>query len=269
MRYALAAVTLATLVGGARAAAPAAPAAPDAAVAVAPFAPLGDAAQAASWIGPAIQQCTVNELLRGRLANVVAIPAQQRVDNAAAAAAAARQHSAQAAVWGTYQVNGAELRIIGQLVDARDGRPLAAMKATGAMRDLFGLEDSIAQQARRAVMELSGRKPAPVEIAIPAAIQQMAGVPGAFAVRPSGPLRDEALLAAEFEREMRRLALDREYYSSHRRYGLLWGPVYYYPVTSYVPFTTYGRSYRAWGPTLRFSGTYTGQNTFIRFGGGM
>ena len=263
MRCILAAVAV---VMGARAALGAQPV-----VLVAPFAPLGDAARSA-WVGQAVQQCIVNDLLRSRTvsAAALAVPAGQIVDNAAAAVLLARQQGAQTVIWGTFHINGQELRITGQLNDVRDGRPVGAVKATGPMRDLFALEDSVAGQAKRIVMELSGSKPVNVDVVIPAAIQQMAGVPGAFAVRPAGPLRDEAMALADLERELRRRAWDRDWDISYRRYGLLWGPVYYYyPVTSYVPFVTCGRSYRAYGPTVRFNGAYFGGNTFIRFGGGM
>ena len=56
---------------------------------------------------------------------------------------------AQYLISGTCQVVDVELRLSGQMIDVATGRPVGGLKATGAVRDLFSLEDILCDQAKR------------------------------------------------------------------------------------------------------------------------
>ena len=129
------------------------------AVLVFPFAPVGDAA--ARRAGEAIREGVAAGLGRDGAVHIVEAPAAVPTRPADVAAGqqaatdallgAARDAGADVAVWGTYEVAGDEIRITGRVVDVRRGDLLGTLKASGPLREVFRVEDGIADQARRLV----------------------------------------------------------------------------------------------------------------------
>src|SRR5688500_14247144 len=118
-------------------------------VLVLPFTELSDEPRR-EWVGKAMQQSLVAELTRSGMVSVVTPPADAAPANdAAAAARLARDQRAPLAITGSYQLIGEELRVTGQMIEAINGEHIAAIKATGSLRDLFGIEDIIGGQVRR------------------------------------------------------------------------------------------------------------------------
>ncbi len=63
-----------------------------------------------------------------------------------AAAQTARNAGAAFAISGTYQINGDQIRVNAQLTDAASAHAVGTLQATGDVRDLFKIEDSLASQ---------------------------------------------------------------------------------------------------------------------------
>ena len=248
----------------------AADAPPAVSVLVTAFAPLGEASESA-WIGQAIQQDLLAEL--SRMPQTAALspaavsattrPAEGVLDSATAQKMA-RQAGAMFVLFGSYQISNNELRVTAQMVDARNGLPVGALKATGGVGELFGLEDLLAEQARKLVLAQRGGQPAQVEVPVaPPGIQEIAGQ-GGLAIRPMEPLREGAG-DPELEWLLRR-SLDREYSASLYRYNYLYGTPYllYYPVGVYG-YPGYG--YRGWGGgwSVENSGGYYGRHGSVQW----
>jgi len=62
------------------------------------------------------------------------------------AMAAAKNAGAALVVFGTYEISDSQLRFNGQIQDVNYGRTLATLKATGAITDLFKIEDTLSSQ---------------------------------------------------------------------------------------------------------------------------
>ncbi|MEZ0265844.1 MAG: hypothetical protein ACAI43_14030 [Phycisphaerae bacterium] len=142
-------------------------------VLVVPFDGAGPADKA--WIAKALQQNLVAEL--SRVNSVEPVTSGKVLADKAAALNAAKEMGAQFVVFGAYQVVEADLRITGQVLDVGKNQTVAGLKATGAQRDLFGLEDVIATQVKRAL-------PAPFD-ATPEMLRHPA--PGAAAPAVAAP----------------------------------------------------------------------------------
>ncbi len=117
-------------------------------VLIMPFAPLGDASRIA-WVGQAVQQNMANELSRMRSMKVVPAAQAPAQNDAKSVRKAAAEAGAAYVVFGSFQIVEPDLRITGELLDVRTGQSLAGLKATGALRDLFDMEDTLAAQVRR------------------------------------------------------------------------------------------------------------------------
>ncbi len=63
--------------------------------------------------------------------------------------ATAKAGGADLAVVGSFQVNGDQIRIDGRLVDVTTGGTVGTVSTTGAVRDLFKLEDGLGEQVQR------------------------------------------------------------------------------------------------------------------------
>lgn len=99
-----------------------------------------------AWIGKAVQQDLLTDLTQGTVARVLAPASAPPAADQDAALAAARQAGAAIVVYGQAQTTGKEVRLSGQVLDANDGKALAAIKATGPTDELFHLEDALAGQ---------------------------------------------------------------------------------------------------------------------------
>jgi len=215
-------------------------AAPPAKVLIAPFDSTGPADKA--WIARAVQQNLVAEL--SRVNSVEPVTHDKPLADKQAAIKAAKEAGADFVVLGAYQINDADLRITGQVIDVAKNQAVAGLKATGMQRDLFGLEDVIATQVKRSL-------PAPVAAA-PEMLAQPAGAPAAPAVarvaafgpdraadlnRVAGRIND---LDERIERAIERLRYLDTVNTSCNNYA--YQPIRYYPF-GYYPYYSGGYGY--------------------------
>jgi TolB-like protein len=101
-----------------------------------------------SWISAAIDEDLAHDLSRNRAIHLVRPSTTQPVA-AADGLAAARDAKADRLISGSYQVVDDQLRINAEVIDMSQTQPVAQAKATGRVRDLFQLEDSLAMQLWR------------------------------------------------------------------------------------------------------------------------
>lgn len=229
-------------------------------VLVLPFDSVGPAEKA--WIAKAVQQNLLAEL--GRINSVQAVSGNGGAADADAALKLAAAANAQYVVFGTYQAVDADLRITGQVVDVTTKQAVAGLKATGTQRDLFGMEDIIAGQVKRAL-------PQPVPVAGPEMLQQ----PPAMIV-PQGPVQQVNVnkklndLEAQIDKAIERLRFappmpayaDDYYYRpvTYRYYPGGYFPYYTYPGYGYGYGYGYGSQYN-----IAIIGGYRGDNWNANF----
>lgn len=181
------------------------------------------------WIAKALQQNLLAEL--NRVNSVEPVIGTKVADNLDAALKAAADAKADYVIFGSYQAVDADLRMTGQVVDVAKKQTIAGLKTTGTQRDLFGLEDVIANQVKRAL-------PQPVAVAQPPMLQQ----PPAQPIAPPPPAVDVNAQARELEAQIDR-AIDRLRYSTDNAdndysddnyyYSNYYTPYYSYPVYGY------------------------------------
>src|SRR5688572_22936387 len=221
-------------------------------VLVAPFTEISDGAKR-EWVGRAVQQALVAELARLSIVSPINAPADAKVDDAESAIAAAKSAGAAYVVFGAYQLREQELRITGQVLDAAGGDVLGGIKATGNVRDLFGVEDIVAAQVKRALT--AKLAPATTRPAEPLAERTT--------VEPTGPVRAERATRGAFDGSDLEQSLtdDRPYTAApppthydereRYRYGVPYAPYgwspygygYGYRYGYGVPYATYRPSY--------------------------
>jgi TolB-like protein len=155
-----------TVAGATATTAPSATVAGD--VLVAPFKPLGDAGP--DWVAKAVQENLVTDLSAARFHPATA---EKAFDDNTAAVNAGRVASARFVVVGTIQPGDGLLRFTGQILNVNTGQSVAGITATGSVRDLFALEDSLSQQAIRAI----ATQATPVAQQQPGAAQPVAVAP--------------------------------------------------------------------------------------------
>jgi TolB-like protein len=103
-------------------------AAPATDVAIAPFSAIG-ASAGGDWIGKAVQQNLMADLARVHFRPTESAGTEGYV------------------IRGSYQQSEQLIRFSGQLVEARSGRVVGGLSATGSLKDLFALEDTLSNQA--------------------------------------------------------------------------------------------------------------------------
>lgn len=136
------------------------------------------------WIGQAISQSIVAELSQLRMIAPAAGDRQTSVADRALAAAQAG--GADYVVLGGYQLLDPQLRITGQVIAVDSGEVIGGLKATGTVRDLFGMQDSLAAQTKRILRAAVEPTPADSSASPPASTDQ----PAAYRpVESSGPIR--------------------------------------------------------------------------------
>ncbi len=137
------------------------------------------------------------------------------------------------------------------------------MKATGALRDLFTVEDSLSEQTRKILRQITGRPAEPPAPVIPEVIARIADVGGL--IQPAGPVRDDFWWARDdLDQAMLRARLDREYDTSYYRYNLGYPPTWY-GAWPYYPRYGYGWHGYAYRSGLSISGAYYFPNGYVRF----
>lgn len=118
-------------------------------VMIVPFQPTGDPGKY-GWISQAIHDDLVADLSRNRDVRVLTAPATQPAD-VNAAVAMGRDNGAAVVVFGSYQIMDTQIRDTGQVVSVAEGRAIGGLNATGAISDLFHLEDALSSQLQRAL----------------------------------------------------------------------------------------------------------------------
>jgi TolB-like protein len=216
---------------------------------VLPFAPLANADRDA-WIGRAISEALTADLSIDRTLSV-STDKDQIVDNADNALVAAKLAGVQAVVYGTFQNVGENVRVTGQIVDVATGKPVAGIKATGPLQELFSLQDSLVHQIEirlgRPGLPASPPQPAPADSPLPLPdannnSDSVLGVPRPTERRGIPWLNDELARTDEFARDLRTAHQD---YTNNYPAPIYYSPVWGYPVGGWgVPF--------AWGGGMTF-----------------
>jgi TolB-like protein len=104
------------------------------------------------WVGKAVQQNLLTDLARTKLHPSGSDKPLSNAD----AQASARAMGAKYLISGSYQVADQQLRFNGQIIDAGTGNVLGGISATGAVRDLFAMEDQLSSQAIQQLGNLAG-----------------------------------------------------------------------------------------------------------------
>jgi TolB-like protein len=215
------------------------------------------------WVAAAIEENLVSEASRAGDITKTLDPSQS-TSNTAAAVRAGHDAGANIVVFGSYQIVEDQLRVNAQAVDVSSGQMIAPITATGNMRDLFKIEDVLADQLRPALprtgaatmpqMVYGNSNTNPYDaIANPNQQPQTQGIypynnmtPDNTQAYPDGyPVNTYPYTASPY------------YYPAYSDYGY----PYYYGYPSYYPY--YGGYY---GPAF-YGGIYIGRG-FGGFGGG-
>jgi TolB-like protein len=217
-----------------------------------PFDSVGPVEKA--WVAKALQQNLIAEL--SRVNSVQTVTSERAVGGMEAALKAAGDAGADYVVFGSYQAVEGDLRITGQVVDVSKRQAVAGLKTTGSQRDLFGMEDVISHQVKRAL-------PQPVAVAKPEMLQQPPAAPPV--IEANGPVvMDTNERAQELENQIDR-AMDRIRYSSDYAYDY-YPPYNYYSglYTPYyaIPFVVFRGNRHHHGSHFgsSFSGSFSGHN---------
>jgi TolB-like protein len=209
------------------------PTPPELTIFISPLSAIGEDGKTA-WISQAVQQNILHELTRVQGVKPV-LPAAPPADHNAAVTAA-KSAGAHFLLEGSYTLADPGIRITIQVFDLKTNAYIGAAKATGPLKELFALEDSIAEQIHRIVQHQ-------VNLRAPAAAPQQPLPP--IAIPGNGPVqqpqypwdRDKPFIA----NEIRKTLLDRDYEDSRYR------TTYTYPASGY-----YGSGYYGYG----FAGYY-------------
>jgi TolB-like protein len=146
-------------------------------VLVTPFKSLGDAGP--DWVAKAVRDNLMTDLSAAKMHPTSAAKA---FDDNTAAIAAGKAASSRFVIVGTFQPADGQLRFAGQILDVQTGQSLAGLSATGSLRDLFSLEDSLSQQTIRSITNQNyPGKPLPAGLQ-PAAVAQVVQPPAAVAL---------------------------------------------------------------------------------------
>jgi len=202
-----------------------------------PFGLLGEGG-GGEWIGKAVQQSLLSDLSRNKSLQPLAPAQAARAVDLEEARKAGKAAGADFVVYGSYQLSETGLRITGQVLDVNSGRFVGGVKATGTVRELFAMEDTIADQAKRILQQQLPPPPPPQANAQPNA-------PAADDVdlfRREQPWdNDQAWI--DWARSQR--FYDPGYYGSYYRYNYSYGAWpyyygswpygYYYPRYRYLP----------------------------------
>jgi TolB-like protein len=202
-------------------------------VLVMPFDELADAPKR-DWVGKAMQQSLVAELTRTGAVSVVTPPADApSAKDPKDIAKLARDLGAALVVTGAYQIVDQDLRVTGQMLESINGEPIAAIKATGNLRDLFSIEDQIGNQVRRDLQAILNPQPANPG-------QRPGGDP--FNVQPSGPVQQQPPTGSYTGSDLQRSLDDQwappepTYQDRYDRYRYSYPPPYYYPPYGYYDY---------------------------------
>ena len=197
-----------------------------------PFDSVGDSPK--PWIAKAIHQNLLTEL--ARLSSVTPVSGDTPITEVSVAVRLGEGAHADFVVFGSYQTVEGDLRITGHVVDVAKKESIAGLKATGTQRDLFGLEDVIANQVKRTL-------PQPVVVQSDMLKQPVAPPPDAEPPAPEVAVNDRAReLEAQIDRAIERLKYatppdyqpyNYDYSYPYYGYSGIYQPFIYYTIPSY------------------------------------
>jgi TolB-like protein len=136
-------------------------------VLIVPFRLVGNAT-GHEWVASAIQENLMTQAAGNT--SVQAIGISGPLGGGPEAIEAAKNAGATLVVFGTYEISDSQLRVNGQIADVNYGRTVAALKATGAITDLFKIEDTLSSQLGSALPQPPANLPVvygPDQSAIP------------------------------------------------------------------------------------------------------
>ena len=116
----------------------------------------GPSDEASAAVARAMHRSLVVDLSRVR--NLRAVDATEVAPDRDAAIAAGKSGDADSVVWGTVQYVEGRVRVDGEVLDVHTADAKGRFKVTGTLRELFELQDLVAEQVRRHVSQ-----PAPAE----------------------------------------------------------------------------------------------------------
>jgi TolB-like protein len=197
-----------------------------------PFESVGDSPK--PWIAKAVQQNLLAEL--SRLSSVTPVSGDTPVTELSVAVRLGEGAHADFVVFGSYQTVEGDLRITGHVVDVVKKESIAGLKATGTQRDLFGLEDVIANQVKRTL-------PQPVVVQSDMLRQPVAPPPDAEPPAPEVAANERARqLEAQIDQAIERLKYatppdyqpyNYDYNYPYYGYSGVYQPFIYYTIPSY------------------------------------
>jgi len=223
-----------------------------------PFGPVDDSAKT-DWIGRAIQQNLLSELSHVRALQPMTPTTQPAGTDVASLTKAGKAAGVDFVVHGTYQMGEQGLRITGLVLEVESGKLVGGLKATGTTRDLFALEDTIAEQAKQILARHVSPATQPLASAEPAAPVQLSPPP-----QPEQP--SDAYTEPIYQPRRPSWYYDDDYYSRRWPYNYSLYPTWTYG-SWYYPGVIYGRYYRHY-PRHQWGGAYYFPGGIIRFGTG-
>ncbi len=128
---------------------------PDGKILVLPFQAINPA-DTNLWVGRSVQESMVADLIATVPDRVVS--SDQTAASLDAAIALGKQRGARYVVAGGFVTANQELRITGQIIDVDSGKPVGAIKVTGAPSQIFRMEDGLAMQVKGQIVP--GQQPA-------------------------------------------------------------------------------------------------------------
>ncbi|MFI5381490.1 MAG: hypothetical protein ACHRHE_19505 [Tepidisphaerales bacterium] len=121
----------------------------------------------ANWLPDALRQNMVQELARSNRLVIVAAKDATATSDPEQARETGIKHRAELVIFGSCQVNNADVRLMGMVLNVKSGKITGVTKLTGSMRDVFGLEDQFAEHCRRLSLEaLQDQLPKPDPVAV-------------------------------------------------------------------------------------------------------
>jgi TolB-like protein len=114
-------------------------------VLVIPFAQIGNTG-GHEWVGAALQENLMTDVSSNSTVQAIALDRPLARGDMTQVTAAAKGTDATLVVFGAYQYTDSQLRVTGEVVDVNNSRVVGTLKATGALIDLFKIEDSLTDQ---------------------------------------------------------------------------------------------------------------------------
>jgi TolB-like protein len=177
---------------------------------IVPFTQIGNTS-GHEWVGAALQESFMTEANGNVEVQPIGFDHPLPRGDKTQMNVAAVNAGASLVVSGAYQYSDGQLRVTGEITDVSNGRVLGTLKATGALTDLFKIEDALAMQLQAALPQPPSNAPV------------VANAGDQAAAPPAGPVYAQQAPAAQ----------------PQTTYVYQSPPVYSYP--------TYGYSYPAYG----------------------